>query len=330
MNRNDILAINAKLGTNFDPNSQVMAMDAYTPGTPQTVANAGIPAMLTTWLSPKWIEYVTAPMKIAQAVSERQLGDRTTTNVEFPTYELVGDAGSYGDFNDNGVADTNENYEFRQPYSYQTNIIIGEIAQERAAVARFDLVDRKVQSAQFILNRIQNEIYLNGVAGLRNYGMLNDPDLLPDLVGINWYSATAEQVFAEIQKVYSQLVVQSKGLVDLSSPMTLLLSPLIETALARVNSFGISVYDLLKKTFTGLKIVSIPEYSTTSGEKMQLILDSYNGNPVAELGFVDKLRVHAVEIKTSSFLQKRSQSTLGAIIYYPIFISNYLGQYSTP
>ena len=153
MKPQDIALINAKLGTNFNVNSTIIAMDAYEGGVAQTVANAGIPAMLTTFLSPKWIEFVTTPMRTAEAFTEKQFGDRTMTNISIPTYELYGETSSYGDFNDNGMSNTNENYEFRQPYEYQTNIKIGEIAQERAAAARFSLVERQIQSTTLTLNK---------------------------------------------------------------------------------------------------------------------------------------------------------------------------------
>lgn len=323
----DIALANAKLGTNFPLNSSIIAMDAdYIGGAPQTVANAGIPAMLTTFFVPKWIETVVAPMRLAEALPEKQFGDRTTTNIEFPMYELYGETSSYGDYNDNGIATSNENYEFRQPYAYQINIKIGDIEEERAGAARFSLVERKVNSAQLALNKTQNSVYLYGVQGLKNYGILNDPNLLPDLVGINWQTATAEQIFVEIQRMYTQLVTQTKGLVTLTDSLTLLLSPIFETYLTKTNQYGLNVYDLVKKNFPNIKIHSVAEYSTATGEKMQLILDSYMGQNTVDLGFVDKLRTHRVDTRSSHYSQKRSQSTIGAIVYYPIFVVGYLGQ----
>ena len=323
-----ISAFNEKYGTNFNTASTI-AMDAYEGGVALTTPNGGIPAMLTTFLSPKWIEFVTAPIRVAEAFDEQQFGDRTMTNVSFPTYELYGETSSYGDFNDNGMSNNNENYEFRQPYAYQTNIKIGEIAQEQAAAARFNLVERQVQSTSLALNKTQNSIYLYGVAGLKNYGILNDPSLLPDTVGVNWATLTTLELFNEVLKIFKQLVVQSNGIVTEIDAMTMALSPAMNTLLLTPNEFGWNAMLKIKETFPNLKIVAIPEYKTAAGEKIQLVLDSYMGQKTVELGFVDKLRVHAVEVKTSGFLQKRSQSTLGAIVYYPIFVANYLGS-NTP
>lgn len=324
MKPQDIALINAKLGTKF-PLDATIAMDSnYVGGMPQTMANAGIPAMLTTWLSPKWIETLTAPMRVAEAFQERQFGDRTTTNIMIPTFELYGETSSYGDFNDNGMSNTNENYEYRQPYEYQTNIKIGEIAQERAAAARFSLVERQIQATTLTLNKTQNSIYLYGVKNLKNYGILNDPDLLPDSVGKNWSTLDTLGLFNEFLGLFKQLVDQTNGLVDELTGMTLALSPAMNTILLTPNEFGWNALSKIKETFPNLKVISIPEYKTAAGEKIQLVVDEYLGQRTVELGFVDKLRTHAVEVKTSGFLQKRSQSTIGAIIYYPIFIANQL------
>jgi len=323
----DIAAINQALGTNFPLDAKIIAMDEYTGGVAQTSANAGIPAMLTNWLSPKWIEYVTAPIRIAEAFQEKQFGDRVTTNITIPTFELYGETSSYGDFNDNGMSNNNENYEYRQPYAYQTNIKIGEIAQERAAAARFSLVERQIQATSLTLNKTQNAVYLYGVKGLKNYGTLNDPDLLADSVGGNWATMTTLQLFNEFQAQFIQLVEQSNGIVQETDDLTWIVSPKMRSKLLTPNEFGFTALSKIKEIFTNLKIVAVPEYSTAAGEKLQLVLDSYMGQNTVDLGFVDKLRTHAVEVKTSGFLQKRSQATIGAIIYYPMFVANRLAQY---
>lgn len=323
----DIAAINRALGTNFNVNAQILAMDAYESGVALTAANAGIPAMLTTFLDPKWIEFVTSPIRIAEAYGEKQFGDRVTTNIAIPTYELYGETSSYGDFNDNGMSNNNENWEYRQPYAYQTNIKIGEIAEERAAAAKFSLVERQIQSTSLTLNKTQAAVYLYGVQGLKNYGTLNDPDLLPSTVGANWATLDSLGLYNEVLKLYAQLVTQSQGIVQETDAMTLVLPPVMNARLLASNEFGLNALKYIKDNLPNLKIVSVPEYSTDAGEVVQLSKDEYMGQPTVHLGFVDKLRTHAVEVKTSGFLQKRSQATIGAIIYYPMLVANMLASY---
>lgn len=329
MNRSDIAQLNRKLGTNFALDSK-FAMDAdYVGGEAITAANGSVPAFLTTWLDPAFIDVLVAPMRMAEIFTEVQKGDRVTSSVQFAVRELNGETSSYGDFNDNGVSGSNVNWVARQPYEYQTHVKIGSKAQEVAAAARYDLVSSETEASMLALNKFQNLSYIYGIDGLQNYGLLNDPALLPDTTGINWATATAEQVFAEIQKLYAQLVKQADGLVRLRDAMTLLLSPVMEVHLTKTNQYGLNVYDLISKNFPNLKIESIPEYSTAAGEKIQLILDSYLGRKTVELAFNSKLIVGAVEVKTTGFLQKRSQGTLGAIVYYPVFIAGMLAS-NTP
>lgn len=335
MNRNDIAKINETLGTKFPLDAKIvgrdtLAMDAdYSYGTAQTAANGGIPAFLTTWVDPSFVKVVVAPMRMAEIFTEVKKGDRTTSSVSIPVRELNGFTSTYGDFNDNGVSGSNMNWVSRQPYAYQTHVKIGEIETEIAAQARYDLVSAEIESNILTLNKFQNLTYLYGVEGLQNYGTLNDPSLLPDTVGVNWATLDSKGLFDEFKKLYTQLVKQANGLVKARDPMTLVLSPAMEALLHDTNMYGLNAFDLIMRNWPNLKIESVPEYSTAAGEKIQLILDEYLGRKTVELAFPDKLRTHAVEVKTSGWLQKRSQSTLGAIVYYPVFIAGMLAS-NTP
>ena len=335
MNRSDIQLINKKLGTNFPVNGSIlddmsrtkleMAMDAdYVGGTAQTAANGGIPALLTTWVDPALLDVLVAPLKMAQIFGEIQKGSRITSSIMIPVVEANGEVSTYGDFNENGMSGANVNYVSRQPYAYQTNIQIGEVEEEIAAEGKVNWVQKHQEAAILTLNKFQNQTYIYGVSGLKNYGMLNDPDLLPAMTGANWATATAEDIFADVQKQYALLVKQANGLVERTDAMTLVLSPAMDANLTKTNQFGLNVYDLIKKNFPNLKIETVPEYSTTAGENIQLILDSYNGRKTAEMAFCDKMRSHPVIQGQSGWKQKRSQSTLGAIIYYPIFVASSL------
>jgi hypothetical protein len=44
-----------------------------------------------------------------------------------------------------------------------------------------------------------------------------------------------------------------------------------------------------------------------------------------DVAFTEKLRAHPVKVELSSFKQKKSQGTWGAIIYRPILIASMLG-----
>lgn len=289
-----------------------------------TSPNGGVPALFTTYVDPRVIEVLVEPMKMAQAFGEVKKGDWTSSAVQFPVVESVGEVSTYGDFNENAMSDANVNYPSRQPYHYQTLIRVGERELAIAGAARLDWSSRKQISAALTLNKFQNKSYIFGIAGLENYGMLNDPSLLPAIADTPWAAEDGQGVYDSIQKLFTQLVKQTGGLVDRSTSMTLIVSPAMDAQLTKTNQYNVNVSDQLSKNFPNLKIVTVPEYATAAGEQVQLIVDDYEGQPTVELAFTEKMRVHPLIQAKSGFEQKRSQGTLGAVIYRPLFIASML------
>lgn len=338
-----LLALEKKVGIHFmgQPNaafqkpeaatSVAVAMDAQ----PQlvTVSNSGIPAFLSTYVDPKLIEILVAPMKAAEIAGEEiKKGDWTTETAMFPVVESTGETSSYGDYSENGVAGANTNFPQRQSYPYQVMTQWGERELEKASLARIDWANRVNIASVLTLNKFQNKSYFFGVAGLQNYGMLNDPSLPASISptvkaagGTSWTNATALEVLADIQALYTQLQSQANGLVELDSVMTLAMSPLSEVALTKTTEFNVNVADILKKNFPKMTVKTAPEYNTESGEFVQLIADEIEGQRTLSVAFTEKLRAHPIVVRPSSFVQKKSQGTWGAIIYRPIFVASMIG-----
>lgn len=305
-------------------NSQARSQIAMDASPLITTPNAGIPALFTTYVDPKVIEILVEPMKMATAFGETKKGDWTSSAVQFPVVESVGEVSSYGDFNENAMSDANVNYPTRQPYHYQTIIRVGERELAIAGQARIDWASHKQIAAALTLNKFQNKSYIYGISGLQNYGLLNDPSLLPSITDAPWANKDGQGVYDSIQKLFSQLVKQSGGLIDRSATMTLLLSPEMETCFTKTNQYNVNVSDQIAKNLPNLSIVTVPEYSTAAGEVVQLIVNDYEGQSTVELAFTEKMRVHPLIQEKSSFEQKRSQGTLGAIVYRPLFIASML------
>lgn len=148
--------------------------------------------------------------------------------------------------------------------------------------------------------------------------------LLPAITDTPWAAEDGQGVYDSIQKLFTQLVKQTGGLVDRSTSMTLIVSPAMDAQLTKTNQYNVNVSDQLSKNFPNLKIVTVPEYATAAGEQVQLIVDDYEGQPTVELAFTEKMRVHPLIQAKSGFEQKRSQGTLGAVIYRPLFIASML------
>ena len=288
-----------------------------------TAPNAGILAMFTTYVDPRVIEVAVEPMKAAQIFGETKKGTWVDDNLQFPIAESTGEVSSYDDFGTNGMSGANVNWENRQPYHYQTIVEVGEREVERAGAAKLDWVARKQIAAALVLNKFQNKSYFNGVSGLANYGLLNDPSLSASLPGSDWDALTAEQVFASIQgALYGRLIGQTKGLVDRDARMVLLLSPANEVNLLKTNQYNVNVIDQLKKNFPNLRVETAPEMSTAAGELVYLIVEEYEGVRTIEPTFTEKMRVHPMVLGLSSWQQKRSQGTVGAIIYRPLMVAS--------
>ena len=297
-----------------------LAMDADLITTP----NAGILSLFTTYVDPKVIEVLVEPMKAAQIFGETKKGSWTDDFLQFPIAESTGETSSYDDFSENGMSGTNVNWETRDTYYYQTIVELGEREVARAGAAKLDWVARKQISAALTLNKFQNKTYFNGVAGLRNWGLLNDPYLLPAITPTSWAAKDAAAIYADIQALYAKLIEQTQGLVDRNERMTLVLSPEAETHFTKTNQYNVNVTDQLKKNFPNMRIETAPEMSTAAGEAIKLIVDSYEGVDTVEPTFTEKMRVHPMVLGLSSWRQKRSQGTVGTIIYRPMMVASAL------
>lgn len=293
-----------------------------------TVSNAGIPSYMTNFITPDFVQVAYTPMKAAQIVgTERRFGTWEGTTITVPVLENTGEVSSYGDFNENGNAGVNANFVQRDAYLYETITQWGELELDRAGAARIDLAARKNESALLVLNKFQNKSYFFGVSGLRNYGLLNDPALIAAIspaVGV-WTNQDASAIYTDIQRLYKQLIVQTKGILDSNSPMTLAMSPTAATNLTKTNIYNVNVTDQIKKNFPNLRIETAPEYATTGGELVQLIADSLDGQETAVCAFNEKLRAHPVVIGVSNYKQKKTGGTFGTIIKQPTAIAQLLG-----
>jgi hypothetical protein len=300
-----------------------------------TTSNAGIPAFLSTYIDPKLIEILVAPMKAAEIVGEEiKKGDWTTETAMFPVVESTGETSSYGDYSNNGVAGANTNFPQRQSYHYQVITQWGEKELAKAALARIDWANRVNLASVLTLNKFQNKSYFYGVAGLQNYGLLNDPNLFAPIAPtvetgglITWANKDALGIYADILALFTQLQTQTQNtsLVEMDAKMTLALSSGVQPNLGKVTQYNVNVKTMIKDNFPNLRIETAPEYSTAAGNLVQLIVDEVEGQRTVDVAFTEKLRAHPIVIEMSAFKQKKSQGTFGAIVYRPMFICSMLG-----
>lgn len=321
-----------------------MAMDAQ----PQlvTVSNSGIPVFLTTVVDPDLLRILTAKNAAAEIFGEVRKGSFVDVTAMFPVVEQTGEVSSYGDFSANGRAGANMNFPQRESYNYQTLIEYGEVEMERAGLAKIGWAAEVKNAAVTVLNKFQNLTYFFGVQGLQNYGLLNDPGLsapiapLPKAAGgVTWFknggpNATANEVYNDIVALFAALVAQSSGNIDMKTKLTLAMSPASSVAMTFTNTFNVNVEDLLKKNYPNLTVKTAVQYGaltaqnpqgSAGGEFVQMIASSVEGQETGYCAFNEKLRAGVVIRKESSYSQKMSQGTWGAIIRQPFAISGMIG-----
>lgn len=318
------------LGVAQDAMRREFGLDAAQPLS-VTVGNAGIPAFLANFIDPKFIEVFTAPLKAATILREVKKGDWVTMTTQFPVIESTGQVSTYGDYSNSGEASIQTNWESRQSYYFQTQTEWGERELALGGLAKIDVASRKNIASAKVMNEFQNQTYFYGVQGLMNYGLLNDPSLPAAVAPLSsggnytWASKDALAVYADIAYLVQLLIKATDGVITMASKMVLAMSPASEVNLTKTTQYNVSVADMLKKNFPGLRIETAVQYETASGNLVQLIADELGGQDVAFCAFNEKMRAHAIVRDTSSFKQKKSGGSWGTILEQPLGVQQMLG-----
>ena len=324
----------------------VMAMDAA--GTLSTDPNAALPTLLTTAVDPDVYRIAFAPLQIAEILGgERKVGTWLLETHIFPVVEDTGEVSSYADYATSGRAGINFNYPALQSYLFQTILRYGERETERAGLMKINYVGDLNKAAANLLNRFGNLAYAFGIAGLQNYGLLNNPYLSASITpavkaagGTTWFNgnvpnATANEVYNDIIALWERAISQTNGVVDMEQAATLALSPQSALALRFANSFGVFVKDLLKEGFPKMKIKTAVQYGqqtstnsqglSSTGNFMQLIIDEIEGQRVAYPAFNEKMRAHKLIAELSAWAQKMTSGVWGTVFRMPVGSTSMLG-----
>jgi hypothetical protein len=299
-----------------------------------TTANSGILSLFTTYVEPEVIEILVRPTKAATLYGETKKGTWVSDTIAFIEAERTGEVTSYGDFSNDGMSDANIEFPQRQSYHYQTNTRWGEREIARAAEAKVDLANWKQRSSALSIEKYQNYAYLNGIAGLQNYGGTNDPFLpAPIAPTLNWYQQTdPTMIFGDMLRLVQQAIAQGNGLVDTNTNFRFGISPGNQSNFSKTNQFNYNVNDMIRKNFPNLEIVTVPEFAINGGgavtggtEFLQLIATIPEAGKTVEAAFTEKMRAHAMVVKESSWQQKKSAGTWGVVFYRPVLVASMLG-----
>lgn len=228
----------------------------------------------------------------------------------------------------------NSEWQTRVQYVFQTSITYGDFEVDMSSTAKVNLAASKQRAAANVIDIDQNRFYLLGVAGKEIYGILNDPNLPAAITAgatgtggsTKWADKTTVQIYNDVLALFAQLSEQSSGLIDKDTPLKLCLSPELAVRLGAATDFNVSVLDMLKRYFTRIDIVTVPElHSMTAGETMFLIAPEVNGQRSGTLAFGEKMRAGRVVPDLSSFRQKFVGTTYGGIVLMPFAFAQMTG-----
>lgn len=295
--------------------------------------NATVPAYMRTYANPRVIEVLTAERAYRKIAPEVKNGDFTTAFTQFRSIEFTGTTTPYGDYDGNGVSGVNTAFPVREQYRFQTTLKVGDLEQKMNAEAKIDLFAEKQKSAAINIDIAFNKYALYGVAGKAVYGLLNDPSLNSAIVPITvggqtaWSYKTANQQMNDLNKLVASLYTQAAGHIDDSTKTKLLVSPAILAAMNKLNDYGVSMKAMIKDTYPNMEVVVVPElYNDTLGTStMVLLAEEILGQPVVEFGYADKYYAHEIVRDLSSWAQKISAGTYGAIVQLPFAIGSMTG-----
>ncbi len=302
-------------------NFNIIAQDANLVGQ----ANGTMPSALLSYWDPKAIEILTQKRSARDMFREVKKGNFASSQIHFSTEELVGSTQAYSDFTNSGSASVNYNFPYRQVYRFQTVITIGDLEAEMAGEAQISAIANKQRAALTMLDIDANKFYLHGVDGMQIYGILNDPSLPAAITPLSldnrvlWQDKTSIERYNDILALFSELVKNMGGHVDASSKLVLALSPSLNVMLGAASDYNISVLDMLKKYFSQLRIVVVPELNTEENvQTICLYPEEVLGQVTGECIAPEKFRAYPAYRRESSTIQKLASATAGAVLYRPL------------
>lgn len=237
--------------------------------------NGGAPVQFLQTFLPGFVRAVTAPRKIDEIVGIQTIGEWHDEEVVQPVLETLGDAVPYADLTPIPLSSWNATFERRTVVRFEKGIKVGSLESARAAAMRLDSASAKRTAAATALHIQRNLVGFRGYndGNSRTYGFLNDPSLPPYQTVANgaagsplWAKKTFLEITADLRNAFSQLELQSQGVVDAKNTPTVLVLPTGGSAfLSVVSDMGVSVAQWLNESYPKCRTVTAPQLQKANG-----------------------------------------------------------------
>ncbi|WP_291365346.1 hypothetical protein [Acetobacter sp. UBA5411] len=315
------------------------AFDAAPVFSAVTAPNSGIPAVINTMVDPQLIRQLITPTKSEEIYGSQKKGDRAIKTVMFPVLESSGYAVAYGDYEQAGDSSANANWVSRQSFPFQTWAKYGDLEAEMMGMGNIDWIAEQRTAGASVLAKQANLINLFGVSGLENYGALNDPSL-PAAITASLKTGTAtawtstsdpNAVYNDFVTLFSDLNKAMMGNIDNQTRVKVVLPSELSPVLTYTNSFGITLEEMLKKSWPNMEIVFLPEAGVTmsggytSANVMQMFVPEVDGVETVTTAFTERLTMHRLEQYSTNARQKMSRGGWGTVWKRPMAVAQMVG-----
>lgn len=247
--------------------------------------------------------------------------------------EYTGRPQAYSDTTDAPLADFNQTLEDRTIVRFEEGMLSGKLEDARAAASNLkksahDLKRAAIAKAFAIL---QNETAFYGFnnGSSKNYGALNDPNLLPYTnAAKTWATASYTELVSMLNSAIAKLRKQTGSNIDpQTDAMTLAVASSCVDYLATANDHGDTVEDWLRRKFPKLRVKAVPEFDEAYGgtNVFYLYLEKLDGVKVIDQLIVSTMRLLGVEIRAKGLHEDYTNALAGILVNQPLGVVRYAG-----
>jgi len=303
--------------------------------------SAGVPSWFTTAWTTKMIKQLLQTRPFYTMTKPFQQGQFSTSNIKISTMSYSGSAAVYDDYSSVGATSNNYNWVDRQTITLQQLVQYGDLATARMGMAKIDFVANLNATVADKINLDINQIGFSGYAGVKCFGLLNDPSLNPQIVlptsasnpsSTSWAYKSGVEIGNDVYLLVSSIVALAGGNFDPSNAKMFLGVPSASYNYLLQPYSAVfpmtTVEGWLKSVYKGLEIIQVPNYQgtgTAGANYMQLVLSELGGEDVALNAFCSLFMDHGTVRTLSAYESKKSYTVGACIVVQPIGVATAQG-----